>query len=129
MPPGEPANTILLVEDEPLVLRLGRAVLERGGYTVLTAGTPDEALSIARSYAGDIHLLITDVTMPQMNGRDLSGRLAQTRPTMRTLFLSGYPASTLASTGALAAGATFLQKPFSLDQLTGTVAQILRRLA
>lgn len=120
-------QTVLLVEDEPLVLRLGRAVLERAGYSVLAAGNPEEALSMASSHPGEIHLLVTDVTLAQMTGRDLAARLTQARPDMQALFVSGYPASALAQSGAVAAGAHFLQKPFSVDQLTATVARILRQ--
>ncbi len=129
MEPGERADTILLVEDEPLVLRLGRAVLERGGYTVLAAGTPAEALAIAASYEGDIHLLVTDVVMPLMNGRELADRMTQARPALRTLFVSGYSASTLTPRGTLDPGVHFLQKPFSVEQLTACVERILRRPA
>jgi two-component system cell cycle sensor histidine kinase/response regulator CckA len=123
---GEPVTMVLLVEDEPLVLRLGRAVLERSGYAVLPAGTPAEALTVAGSHPGDIHLLITDVVMPEMQGRELADRLTRMRPGIRTLFVSGYAAGHLTPTGALAPGVHFLQKPFSVDQLTASVAAVLR---
>jgi CheY-like chemotaxis protein len=121
----ERVTTVLLVEDEPLVLRLGRAVLERSGYTVLPAVTPAEALALAGSHPGDIHLLITDVELPEMKGRELAARVAQTRPGIRTLFVSGYAASQLTPAGALAPGVHFLQKPFSVDQLTASVESLL----
>jgi CheY-like chemotaxis protein len=123
--PDDRGKTVLLVEDEPMVLRLGRAVLERGGYAVIAAGTPDEAIALANSHAGDIDLLITDVVMPEMHGRELAAHLAKARPRLRTLFVSGYPASTLTGNGALAPDAAFLQKPFSVDQFTARVESIL----
>ncbi len=88
---GQGKTTVLLVEDEPMVLRLGRAVLERSGYAVLAAGTPAEAVTIAGSHDGAIDLLITDVVMPDMHGRELAAVLAEARPGIRTLFVSGCP--------------------------------------
>jgi two-component system cell cycle sensor histidine kinase/response regulator CckA len=123
---GERGATVLLVEDEPMVLRLGRAVLERSGYAVLAAGTPGEAVALAGAHDGAIDLLITDVVMPEMQGRELAAHLAKARPGLRTLFVSGYPASTLTTSGALAPDAAFLQKPFSVDQFTERVETILR---
>lgn len=108
-----------------MVLRLGRAVLERSGYAVLAAGTPAEAIALAGSHDGTIDLLITDVVMPDMDGRELASHLAEARPGLRTLFVSGYPASTLTASGALAPDAAFLQKPFSLDQFTDRVEAVL----
>ena len=118
-------ETILLVEDEPSMLRLTRAILERQGYTVLTAAAPADALRLARSHAGDIHLLITDVIMPEMNGRELAQRLRSERPAMARMFMSGYTADVIAQYGVLKDDVAFLQKPFSIRSLTAKVRDIL----
>ncbi len=125
MEPGERADTILLVEDEPLVLRLGRAVLERGGYTVLAAGTPAEALAIAASYEGDIHLLVTDVVMPGMSGRVLAEQLLRIHAGMKVLYLSGYTDDAVVRHGILHEEVNFLQKPFHPNALAHQVRELL----
>jgi PAS domain S-box-containing protein len=104
---------VLLVEDEPKVLQMSKTMLERLGYTVLAAGTPNEAIRLADGYSGQIHLLATDVIMPGMNGRELSARLMETRPEMKCLYMSGYTANIIANQGVLKEGVSFLQKPFS----------------
>jgi PAS domain S-box-containing protein len=110
-------ETVLLVEDERAILALGRDLLEQLGYTVLTADSPREALRIAESRAGDIALLVTDVVMPEMNGRELAERIALMKPGLRCLYVSGYTASIIASRGVLDEGMRFLQKPFSMKDL------------
>ena len=116
-------ETILLVEDEPAILNVGRAMLESFGYRVLAAGTPGEAIKLAGEYAGEIDLLVTDVVMPEMNGRDLSKRLLSLYPNLKRLFMSGYTANIIADHGILEEGVFFLQKPFSLKDLASRFAR------
>jgi two-component system, cell cycle sensor histidine kinase and response regulator CckA len=118
-------ETVLLVEDESAVLRLSKIVLERFGYKVLTAGTPSEALEVFQTHQGYVHLLVTDVVMPEMNGRELAARLRESRPELKALFVSGYSASALAPRGVLDEGVHFLQKPFSLEDLASSVREAL----
>jgi PAS domain S-box-containing protein len=110
-------ETVLLVEDEEAILSLGRTILERHGYTVLTAATPTEALEQAERHQGPIHLLITDVVMPGLNGKDLSTRLTVLRPGLKVLYMSGYTADVIAQHGILDQDVEFIQKPFTLSTL------------
>ena len=119
------SETILLVEDEPTILNLGRRMLETLGYRVLTANTPGEAIEIAEGHAGQIDLLITDVVMPEMNGRDLARRLLFLYPNLKRLFMSGYTADVIAHHGVLDEGVHFVQKPFSMTTLSTRVRQAL----
>ena len=119
--PARGNETILLVEDEPAILAVGTKILERQGYTVLAAASPDEAMRLAREHAGDIHLLITDVVMPKMNGRELARHLLARYPDLKCLFMSGYTASVIAHHGVLDADVHFLQKPFSIQDLATKV--------
>ncbi|HEY5492287.1 MAG TPA: ATP-binding protein, partial [Gemmatimonadaceae bacterium] len=114
-------ETILLAEDEPGILALTAKMLERQGYTVLRAGTPGEAIRLAGEHAGEIHLLMTDVVMPEMNGRDLARKLLTLYPNLKRLFMSGYTADVIAHRGVLDDGVQFIQKPFSMDGLTSKV--------
>ena len=118
-------ETILIVEDEPSILRLTTRVLEAQGYAVLGAGSPDEAIRLAKEHPGDINLLLTDVVMPAMNGRDLTNALLKIRPTIRPLFMSGHTADVIANRGMLITGVSFLQKPFSTRALTDKVREVL----
>lgn len=119
-------ETILLVEDEVALLNLGKAILQSLGYSVLTAGTPMAALQLVQEHAGEIDLLITDVVMPGMNGRELAERLSLLRPTMHCLYMSGYTANVIAHHGVLDTGIHFIQKPFSIDDLARTIREALR---
>jgi PAS domain S-box-containing protein len=119
------AETILLVEDEDAVRSLARRILERRGYTVLEARHGMEALQVAESFTSTIHLLLTDLTMPEMNGRVLAERLAVLRPGMRVLFMSGYTEDDIFRRGALEAGAAFLEKPFTPKSLSDKVRDTL----
>jgi PAS domain S-box-containing protein len=110
-------GTILVVEDEPAILRLAKRALLGLGYTVLTATSPREALEIAAQYNGNIDLLLTDVIMPEMTGRELGEQLLASRPSLKRLYMSGYTADVIADHGALEAGVNFLQKPFSIAAL------------
>jgi two-component system cell cycle sensor histidine kinase/response regulator CckA len=114
-------ETILLVEDEPAILTLTRRVLERCGYTVLAAAGPAEALRLAMAHPGEIHLLVTDVIMPEMNGRALARNLLSLYPRLARLFMSGYTADVIAQDGAPEEGMHFIQKPFSTDALAAAV--------
>jgi PAS domain S-box-containing protein len=110
-------ETVLLVEDEPMILDVSRAMLEQLGYAVLIAGTPGEALRQAKAHAARIQLLITDVVMPEMNGRVLAKMICDIKPGLKCLFISGYTANVIAHRGVLDEGVYFLQKPFSMKDL------------
>ncbi|MGZ6987360.1 MAG: CHASE domain-containing protein [Thermoanaerobaculia bacterium] len=118
-------ETILLVEDEAGVRRLSLTVLETQGYVVLEAPSGDVALQVARSETGPIHLVVTDVVMPGMNGRELWDRLKVLRPDSRVLFMSGYTDDAIARHGVLEPGIAFLQKPFTPFSLAQKVREVL----
>jgi len=118
-------ETILIVEDEPSIMNLGKRMLESLGYRVITADSPQEALRLAESKTVEIHLLITDVVMPQMNGRDLASRLISSLPDLKYLFMSGYTANAIAHHGVLDEGVSFIQKPFSKKELAIKVREAL----
>ncbi len=118
-------ETILIVEDERSVLNLGRIILTRLGYTVLAAGSPREGLAQAQEHDGQIQLLITDVVMPEMNGRELAERLTTLRPGIKCLYMSGYTANVIAHRGVLDEGVLFLQKPYTTRDLAAKVREAL----
>ena len=118
-------ETILLVEDEQKVLDLEQEILESFGYRVLAANSPHEALVLAEKTSRQIDLLITDVVMPQMNGKELADRLQKTIPNLQVLFLSGYTANVIAHHGVLYDGVVFLGKPFSKEQLGEKIREVL----
>jgi len=118
-------ETILLVEDEPAILRMTTLMLKKLGYTVIAAKNPAEAISLAREHAGEIHLLLTDVIMPEMNGRELAKRILSYYPSLKRLFMSGYTADVIAHHGVLEKGVNFIQKPFSKEGLGAKVRQVL----
>ena len=118
-------ETILLVEDDEMLLRLQMALLKEAGYHVLATATTREAQALAQEHPGPIHLLISDVIMPQMNGRELREILQMIRPEMKVLFMSGYTADIISSQGIIQDGVHFLQKPFSLETLTNKVRDVL----
>jgi len=113
------------VEDELAILEMATLILTRQGYTVLQANTPNGAIRLAKEHSAEIHLLITDVIMPEMNGKDLSKNLRSYCPQIRTLFMSGYTADAIARHGVLDEGVHFIQKPFSLPDFAGKVRNIL----
>jgi DNA-binding NtrC family response regulator len=100
-------------------------MLESQGYRVLPASTPGAAIRAAREHAGEIHLLMTDVVMPEMNGRDLAKNLLSLFPDLKRLFMSGYTANVIAHHGVLDQGVHFIQKPFLLRELTAKVCEAL----
>jgi CheY-like chemotaxis protein len=118
-------ETILLVEDEESVRRLGLRVLERAGYTVLAAAAGGEALAVAEAHPGAIHLLVTDVVMPGMSGREVAERMASLRPHAGVLFTSGYTDDAIVHHGVLDDGMAFLQKPFDPSTLLHAVRRVL----
>ncbi len=124
LPQGR-GETILLVEDEVAILKLSRRLLERLGYTVLMAPTPRAALALAERPSSALHLLVTDVVMPEISGRELSQRLHTRHPALKTLFMSGYTADIIARQGVLEAGVNFIQKPFTTEDLARKVRQVL----
>jgi CheY-like chemotaxis protein len=119
------AETILLVEDEEEIRALSREILEGYGYTLLVARDAAEALLIAERHLGPIHLLVTDVVMPKMSGRDLAKSLGPTRPETRVLYASGYTDSAIVRHGVLGEGIDFIQKPFSPEALGRKVREVL----
>ncbi|MFO8091003.1 MAG: PAS domain S-box protein [Desulfatiglandaceae bacterium] len=123
--PGGHGETVLIVEDEASVLKLAQRILERSDYTVLTAATPGEAMSLAEEHGGEIQLVITDVVMPEMNGRDLAEQLKAYYPALKVLFMSGYTANVIAHRGILDEGVHFIQKPFSNRELGQKVREAL----
>jgi CheY-like chemotaxis protein len=123
--PAGGGETILLVEDEANVRKVAARFLQRLGYFVLKAAGPAEAQRLAAAHAGPIHLLITDVIMPGMNGLDLAAELARANPGMRTLFISGYTADVIARQGVLEEGVQYLAKPFDQDALALRVRQAI----
>jgi CheY-like chemotaxis protein len=120
------SETILLVEDEEMVRKLASTVLQKNGYTVLEASNGEEALRIAQGQNGNpIHLMVTDVVMPGMSGRQLADRLLSLRPEMKVLYMSGYTDNAIVHHGVLDPGIAYIQKPFAPDVLASKVRQIL----
>jgi PAS domain S-box-containing protein len=119
------SETVLLVEDEAKLRSLARSVLESRGYKVLEARTSMEALLIPSQYQGPIHLLLTDVVMPALSGRELAEKLTKLHPELKILFMSGYTDDTVVRHGVLESGMAYLQKPFSPDALARKVREVL----
>ena len=118
-------ETVLVAEDEEMVRKLACKVLEMSGYRVLEAANGGAALLICERHNEPIHLLITDVIMPEMSGRELADRLAQLRPTMKVLYMSGYTDNAIVHHGVLNEGANFIQKPFATHALARKVREVL----
>lgn len=118
-------ESILLVDDDPSIRDIVNMMLETSGYRVVEAASPAEAIELAEKHSGEIRLLITDVIMPEMNGRDLAMHLEPLYPNLKCLFMSGYTATAIAQHGVLDEDVMFIQKPFSLDELNGKVRTAL----
>ena len=118
------SETILLVEDDVSVLAMVKGVLEGLGYTLITASRPNEAISLAREHSDNISMVITDVIMPEMNGRELIQVLKSFMPQVKSLYVSGYTAEVIAHHGVLDPGVSFIQKPFSVQVLADKVRAI-----
>ena len=118
-------ETILLVEDEAMILQMSKMMAEKHGYNVLPARTPGEAIRWAKEYPGKIHLLITDVVMPEMNGRDLARTISPLLPRLKRLFMSGYTANVIAHHGVLDEGVNFIQKPFTMKDFVAKIRAVL----
>ncbi|WP_320040854.1 PAS domain S-box protein [uncultured Desulfobacter sp.] len=118
-------ETILLVEDEPAILKMTRMMLERKGYSVLPADGPADAIRITNEHVGKIDLLMTDVVMPEMNGRDLAKKVTAVFPEIKLLFMSGYAAEVITHKGVLEDGVAFIQKPFSTNELAKKIRKVL----
>jgi PAS domain S-box-containing protein len=121
-PKGE---TILVVEDEDALCEVARRIFARNGYHVITAESGPEAIEIVRTYQGDIHLLVTDVVMPQMLGKEVSERIRAIKPDIEVLFMSGYARRVLTSQGMLDPNVALVEKPFTELELMGSAAQVL----
>ncbi len=122
-PSARPGETILLVEDQAIIRGMVQGVLDRRGYTVLAAGDAPEAVDIAASHPGPIHLLLTDLVLPSMNGKALAAQIADARPDIRVLLTSGYTDEP----EGLDPGSNFIQKPYSPEQILRLVRQMLDR--
>jgi signal transduction histidine kinase/CheY-like chemotaxis protein len=121
-PKGE---TVLVVEDEAALREVTRRIFARNGYQVITAGSGPEALEIARDHAGEIHLLVTDVVMPHMLGKEVAEKMLLVKPEVEVLFMSGYARPVLASQGRLDPGVALVEKPFSEADLLAKAGQVL----
>jgi CheY-like chemotaxis protein len=126
-PPRGHGEAVLVVEDEPAILAIARQVLDTLGYRALAASSPAEALAAADRHGGKIDVLLTDVIMPGMNGRELYERLAAARPALRCLYMSGYTADVIADRGVLEPDVQFIAKPFSTSDLALTLRDVLDR--
>ncbi|MEI6209259.1 MAG: PAS domain S-box protein [Desulfuromonadales bacterium] len=123
-PARQGQETILLVEDEQAILNITQMVLSKQGYNVLAANSPLEAIRFAGEHTSEIHLLMTDVVMPEMNGRDLAKKLQTLYPDLKCLYMSGYTANVIAHHGVLDTGLHFIQKPFNLNTLADKLREV-----
>ena len=120
------SGTVLLVEDDDFFRRMLRRVIEGFGFDVIEARDADSALALARSHEGPIHVLLTDVVMPRMNGRRLLESIAGIRPGIRVAFMSGYTDDVLGPQDVMDGEVPFLQKPFTMDALREVLAALIR---
>ena len=120
-------ETVMLVDDEPSLLRLTKRTLESRGYRVLAASGAAEAIGLAEKHGEPISLILTDVVMPEMNGWELSERILSSYPKIKLMFMSGYASGIISPNGILAEGVTLLQKPFSMSALADKIRETLDR--
>ncbi len=118
-------ETILLVEDELAILLIVRQMLENQGYTVLAANSPNAAITLAQEHTTEIHMLLTDVVMPEMSGRELADYMLALYPQLRCIYMSGYTSDIIAHRGVLDEGIQFIEKPFSLNELSSRIRKVL----
>jgi CheY-like chemotaxis protein len=123
--PSPGTETVLLAEDEEVVRRFAREILSENGYKVLEAGNGREALLLSDAHRGEIHLLLTDVVMPKMSGRELGERIRLQRPDLRILYMSGYTDDAILRQGVLEDRIPFLPKPFTAEALARKVREAL----
>jgi len=116
---------LLIVEDDKSFLNICKTFLERLGYTVLNTQMPKQAIHLAEKHIGNIHMVITDVVMPEMNGVELLERLITIMPGMKCLYMSGYTSNIIFHNGLLYEGVNFIQKPFSMKMLAEKIREIL----
>ncbi|MFA6009525.1 MAG: PAS domain S-box protein [Desulfobacteraceae bacterium] len=126
--PLSQGETVLLVEDEPMLMKMQQLILEKLGYRVLAAGLPSEALELAEKHTREISLVITDVVMPEMNGLALVERLNSLYPGMKNLFMSGYTADAISHGNESGKSVNFIQKPFSVNDLALKVREVLEKI-
>lgn len=125
--PQNHSETVLIVEDDASILKLCEKMVGSLGYNVLSSASPNEAILLATEYTGKINLLITDVVMPEINGRELSEKLQVVYPELKILFMSGYTANIIASRGVLEDGVNFIPKPFSKNDMAVKIREVLDR--
>jgi CheY-like chemotaxis protein len=123
--PSGQGETILVVEDDRAILKFMERNLKELDYTVMTSTHPEKVMDMIRAHTGKIHLLITDVIMPKMNGRDLAQQLQSICPDMKCIYMSGYTADVITDKGVLDKGENFIQKPFSKKKLAELVRNVL----
>ena len=121
------SETVILVEDEARVRDLTERMLKKLGYSVLTAANGEEAMDVSRAHQGRISLLVTDVVMPNMSGKQVADALVSSRPELKVLYLSGYTENTVVHHGVLDSNVDFLAKPFSRDALARKIREVLSR--
>jgi CheY-like chemotaxis protein len=124
-PLSQVSGAVLLVEDQEDVLRLTSTILGSMGFDVLEAGDGDQAIDVARQFDGEIRIMLTDVIMPGMNGKELAERMALLRPRTKVVFMSGYTDRIMSRDGVLDESVEYLQKPFTAEQLSATVRRVL----
>ena len=122
---GKKSLAIMVVEDEKAVAELCRTILEQEGYEVMATVSPREAIELCERHPGDIDLLITDVIMPEMNGKTLKEQIEALKPGIKALYMSGYPADVITDRGILPGDAAFIQKPFSFRDLAAKIREVL----
>ena len=120
-------ETVLLAEDDATIRRMIQLTMESEGYTILAATDGQEAIEISSSYEGDIHLLLTDVIMPKMNGQELANTMLQSRPEMEVIFMSGYTDDAISHHGVLEPGVHFIQKPITPSILAKKLREVLKK--
>jgi len=120
-------ETVLLAEDDSMIRRMIKSTMEAEGYTLLEADNGEQAVEVSKSYGGEIHLLLTDVIMPKMNGRELAGILQKDRPIMEVIFMSGYTDDAISHHGVLEPGVHFIQKPITPSVLAKKMREVLKK--